>query len=232
MAAACVTIDEFITLLPEFSTFGATSRGELVVTGDPAPGDTITVTLDRQDLPTSFSLVAGTDFAVAAGDASATAANIAAAFIAQGELQASSVGATVYVLTSSTGWASEYATAATGAEMAWGSARLTRGDDQITTFLECTCCMINIDQWGEKASCGHAFLAAHFMWAEAGGEAGILTNRKIDVLQEGYAAPTFKPNDATLSLSKYGRRYLEMRSTLLTPPFIGRKHLAFQGFLQ
>ncbi len=231
MARACVTLDGFIELFPEFASFGAASKASLAVTGDPAPGSSVTVTLDRQDLPEAFSLTAGTDFAVAAGDTAQTAANIAAAFNLQGTLEASSIPSSVYIKTKAPGWASQYALASDSPEMVWSDTRMARGDDQIEQVLACTCCMINLDQWGDKASCGHAYLAAHFLTVEAGGEAGILSNRKIDTIQEGYTVPTYAQGDAGFALTRFGRLYLQLRATLLTPPFIGRKHLAFQGWL-
>jgi len=225
MAKACVTVDEFITLLPEFASFGAASIGQLTVTADPGAGATITVTEDRQDLPTQFVLTEGVEWTIASGDAQATAQSIADAFVAQGALQASAVGGVVHVLTVATGWLSEYAVADDDANLAWAESRLTRGADQIEWMISCTCSMINLECWGDKASCGHAYLAAHFLTVEAGGEGGIVSNRKIDTIQEGYGGiPAFDSSDAALASTKYGRMYLAMRATLLTPPFVARKN--------
>lgn len=230
MAQACVTVDEFITLLPEFASFGAASVGQLTVTVDPNAGATITVTQDRQDLPAQFVLTEGVDWTIAAGDSQATAQSIADAFVAQGALQASAVSGVVHVLTSATGYESEYATTDSDPNLDWASARLTRGSDQIAWALSCTCSMINLECWGDKASCGHAYLAAHFMAVEAGGEGGIVNNRKIDTIQEGYGGiPNFDTSDAALASTKWGRLYLALRATLLTPPFVGRRYLARPG---
>jgi hypothetical protein len=96
--------------------------------------------------------------------------------------------------------------------------------EPLDTIIEFTGEMISIEEWGEKASKGHALLAAHFasLWilspGGGGAPAGAVTSRTLDKLSVSYASGVAKSGNPAFALTKYGQFYLAMFDTLMIPP--------------
>jgi len=215
MPQRCATIDELLTQAPEFLTAGSRSAGVLTFASNPAPGDSVTLSTQYGVPIVSETYVAGTDFPIGA-DAEETATNFATA-LATSALAIGTASAEVVSITSlSTGPISVLETTSSAASMVWTDPTLVGGDEMVNNILECTCCLINLTVWGQKASCAHVYLAAHFL-ATAGfgsGEQGPVSAKSIDKLSLSFA--TVMPSDGEFATTKWGRLYSMIRSTLMT----------------
>ena len=98
-------------------------------------------------------------------------------------------------------------------------------DAQVELILECTCSMINLECWGEKASCGHLYLAAHFAATQLGEEAGSLTAKTIGRISESFSSSVSVQPGNMFQSSKYGRMYWMLYQTLLKAPIAARRNL-------
>lgn len=101
--------------------------------------------------------------------------------------------------------------------------------EPLDTIIEFTAEMISIEAWGEKASKGHALLAAHFAtkFLQGGsggaGAGGPVQSRTIDKISVTYAVSSIvAASDAQLGDTIYGQMYLAMRRTLVIEPLTGR----------
>jgi len=101
----------------------------------------------------------------------------------------------------------------------------TLTDEQVTLILECTCSMINLECWGDKASCGHLYLAAHFSATQLGEEAGSLTAKTIGRISESFSASVTVDPGNMFQTTKYGRMYWMLFRTLLKAPIAARRTL-------
>jgi hypothetical protein len=215
MPQRCATIDELLVLAPEFLTAGSQSTGTLTFASNPAPGDAVTLST-QYDVPiVAETYVAGTDFTIGV-DETETATNFVTGLASSALVTATSSGPVVSVLSLNTGPVSVLETTSTAASMVWTDPTLMGGDALVNEVLECTCCMINTEAWGQKASCGHTYLAAHFL-ATAGygsGEQGVVSGKSIDKLSLSFSTPT--PTDSEFATTRWGRMYVAMQSTLFT----------------
>lgn len=223
MAARCATLAELIALAPEFSSVGTQSTAELVVSVAAATG-TLTLLNDKGALPVQETFTAGVDWVNGLTPA-LTAEAIAAALTANSTLvEATSIDATVYVASIATGYESTLAVSSDDASMTWSTPTLEGGDAALNHALLCTCSMINIDCWGIKASCGHAYLAAHFLALETGiGTGGTVKRRRIDKLEIEFG--TYVPS-SSIESTNWGQAYEQMKKTLFIVPLPGRGVLA------
>lgn len=219
MAERCATLDELLTEAPELATLGSVSTARLLVDSNPAPGDSFTITDAQATLPTSETYVAGTDFVIGANETE-TAANIVTALASSSLVNASSIGAGVYLATKATGPRTLYTLASTAASLVPSSAAMSGGAAYLESLLACTCRMINLACWGAKASCASAYLAAHFALVAEGEETGPVSSRTLDKLAESYASNP--SSDADFGSTKYGRLYVALRKTLIIAPIVGR----------
>jgi hypothetical protein len=93
-------------------------------------------------------------------------------------------------------------------------------------LLDSTAAQIPLGVWMSKASTAHAYLTAHILTVAEGGERGQVNARSIDKVSVSYAAVgTATQLDANLSTTKWGRLFLQLRSTLLNVPIVGRRSL-------
>jgi len=63
----------------------------------------------------------------------------------------------------------------------------------------------------------------------AGGEAGPVESRKIDKIEEKFGTIWNPDLDPSFGTTKWGRLYLQLKSTLLILPVAGRRHLVAPG---
>ena len=225
MAQRCATVAELVQLDPSISDYGVQDTGTLTVASTPNSGDTLTLLDEHGVLPVQVVLTAGTDFVIAGTDEE-TAANIATAINALSITQATAIGTVVHVASVATGEDGKISTTSSDASMVWASAALSGGTSGLEDLLDCTCKMVNLETWRTKASCGHSYLALHFLevsGVNGGGEAGAIERRKIDKLEIDYAAvASVSEGDAAFGSTKWGRLYLAMRSTLMVLPMPAR----------
>ncbi len=236
MPKSCATRAEFLSVLPEFRTFGPTSTGQVTVNFATA-GDTFTITSGNELLPKSitftgsFTPTLGTEFQ---SDASPEeiAASLAASINVRGELcKASHVGAVIYLESIETGVDGLHtlSCAPLAAFTLPPDGKLTGGAALIDQALACACSQINLECWGKKAQCAHIYLTAHMLTVAAGGEAGPVESRKIDKIEEKFGTIWNPDLDPSFGTTKWGRLYLQLKSTLLILPVAGRRHLVAPG---
>jgi hypothetical protein len=227
MAARCATLSEFLTQAPVFKTVGPQSSGAVTVAVNPAPGDVFTLT-DTYSTPNVVeTYTADTDFAIGATPAD-TAVNLAAAIEANPLASASAASGVVTIVSTGTGPASMLAMATDNpVAMVLSGATLSGGDAWAVFALECTCSQINVECWGVKASCGHVYLAAHFLALQTGvgGGGGTVKRKKIDKVEVEYAVES--SSDADLGATTWGRLYLQTRKSILVLPLPGRRIMPF-----
>jgi hypothetical protein len=241
MAKSCATLAQFLDLtLGEFSTVGAVSRAVLDVAVNPTPGAVLTIT-DPNAVPVVVATLTAVGGAPAANefqvgvDAAATAVNIAAALnlatnTAGTLVQAAASGTDVFVNSIATGPLSLYTLASSTTDLVWDLAALDGGADVVTSFLDATCSMINLECWGNKASTGHIYLAAHQLTGFLDDERGPANAVSIDKISESYAAVgTATKLDANFATTRWGRLYLQVRSTLAIFPTVARQIIPMVG---
>lgn len=96
--------------------------------------------------------------------------------------------------------------------------------DRINLAKEDAAIMMCKRVWGKKYDSGIDALAAHYMWESGaldgsegnGAGAQVATSKTAGALSVSYADPsaTFEAGTNGLSLSKYGRRWLQLRNSL------------------
>lgn len=229
MSRRCATRAEVLDIAPELRTYGTESTDTITVASQPSPGDFVTLRDDSGPLPRLVSLVADTDFTIGA-NVSATASALAAAFNADAStfVTATAVDGVVYLASVSTGAEGLLSlSSSVPAVMVPASDTFEGGTAAIDEFISCTCRMINLEYWGNKASCGHAYLAAHYatIASDDGGEVGPVTARTLDKLSESYASSA--SSDVDFGSTRYGRLYVQMRKTLVVAPIVARGRLPF-----
>lgn len=219
MAQRCATIDELIALAPGFTSVGTQSTATLVVSLAAAAG-TLTFLNDKGALPVQETYTAGSEWTNGATP-TLTAVAIAAALNTSSALvTATNIGATVYVASVATGYESTLAVTSSDPSMTWSSATLTGGDAQLNEALLCSCSMINMEYWGVKASCGHSYLAAHFLALETGiGADGTVKRKRLDKLEIEFG--TYVPT-SSIDSTRWGQLYQTMKATLFIVPIPGR----------
>lgn len=221
MANRCATLAEFIANAPEFLNFGEASDGTLTIVTQPSPGDSITLQT-RFGVPVvTETLVADTDFDIG-GTTTITATNIATALNLGALAAADSSANVVSILTGEGPIGSLALSSSVPSVLVWDETPMAPGAGIVQTMLDCTCQMINLECWGEKADCAHRYLTGHFLAMQGGGsgEGGAVSSRKIDKLSISFAVSP--PSDADLGNTKWGRMYMALKSTLLLLPIVGR----------
>lgn len=96
--------------------------------------------------------------------------------------------------------------------------------DRIKMAKEDASLMICRKAWGKKYESGIDALAAHYLWENGaldgtesnGAGSQVATSKTAGALSVSYADPsaTFEAGTNGLSLSKYGRRWLQLRNSL------------------
>lgn len=243
MTTSCATLSQLLALTNGvFDSFGSTSQGTVTFDSNPSATTTFTVTADFGALPVVAVLTAvagspSTNEYQIGGDTTITATNFAAAAIDAANdmsalVTATSVGNIAYLETAETGPQSEYGMVTSeAASMLLSGATLEGGNDLMQFYLDCACSQLQVDCWGDKRSCAHIYLAAHYASvAQGAGETGPVNSRQIDKLRTSYAAVgTATQLDAEFATTKWGRMYLSLRSTLLRLPIVGRATLVTMG---
>jgi len=231
--ASCATRAEFLAVAPEFSSYGPTSSGQ-VVPNVSTPGDLFlirsasnapAVLLTFEAVPAAPVL--GSEY-LAGATTEETAASLAASINTNGQLAtASAVGAVVYLDSVQTGIDGLHEISADPASaFTISPATLEGGAALIDQALACACSQINLECWGDKAQCAHIYLTAHMLTVANGGEAGPVNRRKIDKIEESFAAVgTATQLDASFATTKWGRLYLQLRKSLFIAPVPGRRFL-------
>ncbi len=224
MAKACATLAEFLAIAPEFKTVGPQSAGSVTVASQPAPGDTFTLADSSGLLPVVESFEAGVDFSIGVDEA-ATAANLAAAISLGALATSAALGATLTIVSASTGPVSLLGmTTSNPVALVLSGPTLTGGDAQVLFALGCACSQINLGCWGDKADCGHVYLTAYLLSSATGaGGGGTVSSKKIDKISVAYAVATPSGADALLQSNKWGALYLQMRRSLFVAPIPGRR---------
>lgn len=228
MANRCATLEEILLEVPELQMFGPPSRGSFDVLGVVTPGTEVTITDPYSFPPVVETYVAGVDFPIGVTRED-TAANLAAAMASSAVVTAGAVDSVVYVQSKKTGpFGLLGITSSDELEIEPSGPTLTGGDVQVEMFRECACSMINLECWGDKASCAHVYLTGHFFLVAQGQETGPVTARTLDKLSESYASTANA--DTEFGTTKYGRLYLMLRKTLIVPPIVARARLPFGPF--
>lgn len=238
MAKRCATLEEVLDQALDCRSFGDPSSGTITFADNPADGTTFTVTNDLWTFPPEVATLTARPAAPGVGEyliganASETAANFAAkvndAAEAMGSLVMASVsGAVVTISTAAEGPESMFKMETSApADLVLSGDTLEGGDAMVEHARACACKAINLDCWGDKASCGHIYLTAHLCSVADSGERGPVNAKTIDKISVSYAAVgTATGLDAHFSTTKWGRLYLSMKSTLLVMPVVGRRTL-------
>ena len=223
MSNSCLTLEGFLTWSgTEFVTFGANSTGDIEVSTTGLVGETITVG------GVVFTGVAGArtsgsnDFSIDPASAALLAVELVAALSDPLNGAAAIVtttlrtpGVAIVDLTSvSTGVYSLIPVETnTPATYVLSAATLTGGDEMLVDLLTCTCAMLPAACWGNKRSCAHEYLAAHFITVASGGSGGTVSSKKIDKISISYAVSP--PSDPDLGSTKYGLLYLALRQSIV-----------------
>jgi hypothetical protein len=239
--ASCATRAEFLAVAPEFSSYGPTSTGH-IVPGPSTPGDLFSIR-SASNAPAVllvFEAVAssptlGTQY-LAGATSEETAASLAASINAAGQLATASVSSNnLYLESIETGVDGLHTlsdkpdgifTFITGETLVGGAALIDQA-------LACACSQINLECWGTKAQCAHVYLTAHMLTVANGGEAGPVNRRKIDKIEESFAAVgTATGLDPSFATTKWGRLYLQLRKSLFIAPVPGRRFLVSPNTLR
>lgn len=87
-------------------------------------------------------------------------------------------------------------------------------NDQLSAIIVSTQNLIRLNEWGDAASEGHKYIAAHFgtLLLTPSAVAGPVTSRKIDKISETYLATAI--GDGELSQTSFGRLYMMLRDNL------------------
>ena len=241
MPASCATRAEFLAVAPEFSSYGPTSTGH-IVPGPSTPGDLFSIR-SASNAPAVlliFEAVAssptlGTQY-LAGATSEETAASLAASINAAGQLATASVSSNnLYLESIETGVDGLHTlsdkpdgifTFITGETLVGGAALIDQA-------LACACSQINLECWGAKAQCAHVYLTAHMLTVANGGEAGPVNRRKIDKIEESFAAVgTATGLDPSFATTKWGRLYLQLKKSLFIAPVPGRRFLVSPNTLR
>ncbi len=96
----------------------------------------------------------------------------------------------------------------------------------LQTLLDVTADQIPLDVWLVKSSTAHVYLTAHMLTVAEDNERGPVNSEQIDKIRVSYGAVgTATQLDANLSTTKWGRLFLQLRTTLLLVPIVGRRNL-------
>jgi len=239
--AACATRAEFLAVAPEFATYGSTSSGR-VVPNAATPGDRFSIrsASDSPVISLTFTAVAaapilGSEY-LAGATSTDTAESLAASINAAGQLATASVsGNIIYIDSIQTGVDGLHAISdkPVGVFQLLTGNTLEGGAALIDQALACACSQINLECWGTKAQCAHVYLTAHMLTVANGGEAGPVNRRKIDKIEESFAAVgTATGLDPSFSTTKWGRLYLQLKQSLFVAPVPGRRFLVSPNTLR
>jgi hypothetical protein len=239
--ASCATRSEFLAIAPEFSSYGPTSSGQ-VVPGTSTPGDRFFIR-SASNAPAvllTFTAVAaspvlGSEYLAGATSAD-TAESLTASINAAGQLATASIsGNIIYLDSIQTGVDGLHTisdkpegifTLVTGPTLVGGAALIDQA-------LACACSQINLECWGAKAQCAHVYLTAHTLTVANGGEAGPVNRRKIDKIEESFAAVgTATGLDPSFATTRWGRLYLQLKQSLFVAPVAGRRFLVSPNTLR
>ncbi len=234
MPASCATRAEFLAVAPEFSSYGPTSTGH-VVPNVSTPGDQFFIrsASNAPALLLTFEAVPaapvlGSEY-LAGATTEETAASLAASINANGQLATASVSSNnLYIQSIETGVDGLHTIddKPDGVFVFLTGNTLEGGAALIDQALACACSQINLECWGDKAQCAHIYLTAHMLTVANGGEAGPVNRRKIDKIEESFAAVgTATQLDASFATTKWGRLYLQLRKSLFIAPVPGRRFL-------
>lgn len=241
MPASCATRSEFLAIAPEFSSYGPTSSGQ-VVPNVSTPGDQFSIR-SASNAPAvllTFEAVAasptlGSEYLAGATSAD-TAESLAASINAAGQLATASVsGNIIYIDSIETGVDGLHTIddKPDGIFQFLTGNTLEGGAALIDQALACACSQINLECWGSKAQCAHVYLTAHMLTVANGGEAGPVNRRKIDKIEESFAAVgTATGLDASFATTKWGRLYLQLKKSLFIAPVPGRRFLVSPNTLR
>lgn len=211
----------FLALLPEFGSIGSSSVGTVEWLGSGSFGDTIAVG-GLEFAGVTGARVAGSLTWSVDGSTSAQAASFTAMVNDSEAADVLTVArltpTTVELTTIAKGPRSELYFA-TSAPLVYSlsGATLEGGSALLAFELANAVSMVNEAVWKTKASAGQAYLCAHLIavsTGKAGGELGVATSRGISAISQGNASTSFDPKDAAFASSKWGRKYLALRSTL------------------
>lgn len=222
MAQRCATLAELLETAPEFASVGPQSTNTLTVTNAVAVG-TLTLFDQTGILPVQEAYLAGTSW-TNGGTPEATAQAISDAINGASSLVSTvAIGAVVHFASVATGSLGLIGTTSDNATMVWTTATLEGGDVKLNEALACTCLQIQQECWTLKASCGHTYLAAHYLALMTGiGADGTVKKKKIKDLEIEFG--TFVPTSSMQS-TKWGQLYQQIKGTLMVLPFAGRKTL-------
>lgn len=218
---AVLTEAALLSVFPELLTLGPTSSGEVTISVNPAPGDTVEFR-DYLDARLVASFVADSDFAIGA-TAADTAANLATALAASGLFTAGANGATVYLSTVATGRSSEYVGAfpvgfsPVSLTLEGGSALLAFAANGANTALPA-------GPWGALHLRGLTLYAAHSAAYLAGAgasggsaSAGPVQSQTIAQISVTYANVNTSTIEAAYASTRYGIEFVALRDSLFTP---------------
>lgn len=236
MAASCATRAEFLAVAPEFETYGSTSTIKITANAGTVGDRFILTSADFPNQVITWTAVAasptlGSEYL--AGTSIETAASLVDSINAQGQFATATVtNGPIFALESiQTGVDGLH----TILQKPDGSFQFPNGTEEdtleggaalIDQALACACSQINLECWGDKAQCAHIYLTAHMLTVANGGEAGPVNRRKIDKIEESFAAVgTATGLDPSYATTKWGRLYLQLRKSLFIAPVPGRRFL-------